>query len=176
MPSRRRVLATATAGVSLAAAGCLDRFSSSQRLVGVTTEEPIFSDGTRSDGAQFQADVFATPNEAEEALNTTALPSNGYPESFIGFNPDEELLAVCASTLAFTPEGHVKGWCPRRQIDGEAFVFRFPVKSVPNELEDPDVNRAIFNVWSRALASPPTQARAELVFLDENDDSRVCTD
>lgn len=176
MPSRRTFLAT-TAGISLTTAGCLDRFPSSQSLVGNTLREPIFADdGERWQDSPFEADVFSTPEEAKDALNTDIEPHGHSIEETINFDPNTEFLAVCASTVEFTPHGNLKGWCPRREIEGDTFVFRFPLEEWPNELDEPYVNRVILNVWNRNRTSPPARAAIELQFLNGDEDIRTCSD
>ncbi|TYT61761.1 hypothetical protein [Natrialba swarupiae] len=174
--NRRAFLAT-TAGISLTTAGCLDRLPSSQSLSGRTLEEPIFNDNEeRWQDSPFEADVFSTPEEAKDALNTGIEPYEHRLEETINFDPDSQFLAVCASTREFTPQGNLKGWCPRREIDGDTFVFRFPFEEWPSELEDPYVNRVILNVWNRNMTSPPTHAAVEVQFLDDDEDIRTCSD
>jgi len=176
MPSRRTFLAT-TAGIPLTTAGCLDRLPSSQSLVGLTPQESIFVDNEeRWQDSPFEAAVFSTPQEAKDALNTDLDPYQDGIEELINFDQNTEFLAVCASTRAFTPQGNLKGWCPRREIDGDTFVFRFPLEEWPDKLDEPYENRVILNVWSRNRASPPTRATVELQFLDDSGDIRTCSD
>ncbi|GAB7018406.1 hypothetical protein [Halostagnicola bangensis] len=143
----------------------------------MTTQEPIFVDEEdRWDDSQFEAAVFSTPDEARNALNTDIEPYEHKIEEYLDFDSDSEFLAVCASTVEFTPQGNLKGWCPRREVDGDRFVFRFPFEEWPDELSDPYENRVIMNVWRRRMTSPPTRATVELQFLEDDGDVRACSD
>ena len=176
MPSRRTFLAT-VAGLSFTTAGCVDRLPSSQSLRGLTVREPIFTDNEdRWQDSPFEADVFSTPEAAKDALNTDLGPYEHSIDETISFDSDSQFLAVCASTREFTPQGNLKGWCPRREIDGDTLVFRFPFEEWPNELDEPYVHRVIMNVWNRNRITPPTRATVELQFLDGDEDVRTCSD
>lgn len=169
MATRREFLAaTGTAAV----AGCLGGGPGSKARVQFTTEEPLFTAESQWSSAPFTAAVFETPSNAA-AINDEVSHTDGI-EQYLQFDPNEEFLAVFASTLRLAGEGRNKGWCPRRSVDGDRFLFRIPLDEWPEPLEE-SANWAMLNVWRLpSFGNPPSRASVSVEFPP--DDVRTCSD
>ncbi|MFP8957487.1 hypothetical protein ACLI4Y_12210 [Natrialbaceae archaeon A-CW3] len=172
----RRKYISACSTIPVYLAGCLDILSDPEATSrsGIAARDEIFvgKDIEWKEDA-FAADIFDNTDEFSSHINEDSLvrPLN---DRYTDFNADDTFVSVFASRLKLHSIGTTKGWCPEVEIEGDTLLFKVPLDTWPDELNERYENMVVIDRWTRNRSDPPKHTKIDILQEESNDVGRTC--